>query len=250
MQLPDTIKKTYIITGAGKGTGRFFTKTVAELDGDVALISRTTSDLESLKSELLALNPKMKVSIHSADLTDPNQTKNTFDAIKDFHGTGIKAVICFASAWIKSKSLDQLTTDDFMEGLQANFFSTFNTIKESIRIATPNLAGLTIITIGGTSGTWMNPEAPIMSVAKGAVSNYSRVIAKQLLAQQVHVAHIIIDGPILNERGKILNEHLQENDFIKLESIAKEIHHVINQSEDAWTFEWDIRPYTRNTRLI
>jgi hypothetical protein len=62
--------------------------------------------------------------------------------------------------------------------------------------------------------------------------------------------HLVIDGPILNERGKILNPDLLENDYIKLESVAREIHHVINQSHDAWTFEWDIRPYTRKTKLI
>ena len=242
------MKNTYIITGAGKGTGRYFAKTIHK--GDVALISRTRADLESLREELLAINPKMRISIHPADLSNPNQTKLAFDEIKNIHGNSIKAVICFASAWVKSKSLDELTQKDFLEGLQANFFNTFNTIKETIRITSPDLAGLSIITICGTSGTWMNPEAPIMSVAKGAISNYSRVLAKQLIPQQVHVAHIIIDGPILNERGKLMNEHLQENEFIKLESVAKEIHHVINQSEDAWTFEWDIRPFTRNTRLI
>lgn len=97
---------------------------------------------------------------------------------------------------------------------------------------------------------WMNPEAPVMSIAKGAVRNYSQVVAKQLLPKGAHVAHIVIDGPILNERGKDLNPNLHEEDFVKLASIASEIHHVINQSQDAWTFEWDIRPYTRNTKLI
>lgn len=96
----------------------------------------------------------------------------------------------------------------------------------------------------------MNPEAPVMSIAKGAVSNFSRIMAKQLLSKEVHVAHIVIDGLIFNKRGQDLASDLNEDNFIKPESVAREIHHVINQSQDAWTFEWDIRPYTRNTRSI
>lgn len=53
---------TYIITGAGKGSGRFFAKTVAELGHDIALISRTASDLESLKIELQRINANIKIS--------------------------------------------------------------------------------------------------------------------------------------------------------------------------------------------
>ncbi|CZH49236.1 SDR family NAD(P)-dependent oxidoreductase [Legionella pneumophila serogroup 1] len=237
---------TYIITGAGKGSGRFFAKTVAELGHDIALISRTASDLESLKIELQRINANIKISTHAIDLSDPLQTKKAFDVIHSVHDQTIKAVICFAGSWIKSKPIELLETSDFLEGLQSNFFCTFNTIKETIRISREALDGLVIITIGGTSSVWMNPEAPVMSVAKGAVSHYSRVLAKQLLSKGIHVAHLIID----NERGLALNPDFQENEFIKPVSIAREIHHVINQSHDAWTFEWDIRPFTRHTKLI
>ncbi|KTD56749.1 Sulfoacetaldehyde reductase [Legionella santicrucis] len=241
---------SYIITGAGKGSGRYFAKTVAELGKDVALISRTAADLESLKQELQCINANIHISTHLVDLADPLETKKAFDTIQNIHGQTIKAVVSFAGAWIKSKPLDSLEISDFMEALQSNFFCTFNTIKETIRISTAALDGLAIITIGGTSSVWMNPEAPVMSVAKGAISHYSRILAKQLLAKGVHVAHFIIDGPIFNERGLGLNPAFQENQFIKPESIAREIHHVINQSQDAWTFEWDIRPFTRDTKLI
>lgn len=243
-------KNTYIITGASKGIGRVFAITVAKLGADMALLARTATDLEELKTELMQINTQINVSTHPTDLADPTQTKLAFDAIYATHGHSIKAVVCFAGAWVKSKSLGILEVADFMEGLQANFFCTFNTIKEAVRICNQELKGLSIITIGGTSSVWMNPESAIMCVAKGAISNYSRIVAKQLLPKEVHVAHLLIDGPILNERGQYLNPTLQKEEFIKPESVAQEVHHVINQSRDAWTFEWDIRPFTRDTRLF
>lgn len=230
--------------------GSFFAKTIVNLNVNLALIARTEADLNILKSELIQVNPNSKISIHATDLSDPDQTKMTFDDIKLIHGHAIKAVICFAGSWVKSKELNALEMNDFLEGLHLNFFTTFNTIKETIRMSEPDLKGLSIITIGGTSSVWMNPEAPIMSVAKGAVGHYARILAKQLLHKEVHVAHIIIDGPVFNDRGQILNPDLQEEDFIKPESIVSEICHVINQTKDAWTFEWDIRSYTRKTKIL
>ncbi len=244
------MKNTYIVTGAGKGVGRSFAKSVAEAGGNLALISRTSTDLESLKAELLEINTNVKISIHPTDLSDHYQTKLAFNLIESIHGKSIKAIICFAGAWIKSKPIEELETSDFLEGIQSNFFTIFNTIKEALRICSPELKGISIVTLGGTSGVWMNPEAPVMSISKGMVSHYSRILAKQLLPKEVHVAHIIIDGLIRNERGLTLKPDLREEEYIKVESIIREIHHVIEQTRDAWTFELDIRPHTRNTRLI
>ena len=47
----DLNEKTVIVTGAGKGIGRATCLMLAELGANVVAISRTASDLESLKSE-------------------------------------------------------------------------------------------------------------------------------------------------------------------------------------------------------
>ena len=90
------MKNTYIITGAGKGSGRVFAKTVAKLGANIALVSRTELDLIHLKEELLQLNNKIKVSIHAADLTNSIRTKEIFNEIKSIHGSSIKSLVCFA----------------------------------------------------------------------------------------------------------------------------------------------------------
>lgn len=102
------MKNTYVITGAGQGSGHFFAKTVATLGANIALLSRTQSDLDSLKTELLQINSTIKISTHTVDLSDPHQTKIAFDSVKLIHGASIKAVICFAGSWINSKTLDTL----------------------------------------------------------------------------------------------------------------------------------------------
>jgi len=244
------MKNTYIITGAGKGSGRVFAIEAAKLGKNLALIARTALDLEGLKSELEKINNQIKISLHVADLSNTENTKSAFNDIEREHGKNIQALICFAGTWVKSKEINELAAQDFLEGLQANFFCTFNAIKETLHISQSELKGLTIITLGGTSSAWMNPEAPVMSVAKGAVSHYSKSLAKKLIEQEVHVAHLVIDGPVYNERGLLMTSGLSEDDYIKPESIAAEIQHVINQTKDAWTYEWDIRPFTRKNKLL
>ena len=235
---------TYIITGAGKGSGRFFAKTVAELGHDIALISRTASDLESLKIELQRINANIKISTHAFDLSDPLQTKKVFDVIHSVHDQTIKAVICFAGSWIKSKPIELLETSDFLEGLQSNFFCTFNTIKETIRISREALDGLVIITIGGTSSVWMNPEAPVMSVAKGAVSHYSRVLAKQLLSKGIHVAHFVIDGGIRSAARPVPAD--RPDSLLDPDAIAETYWAVLQQHRSAWSWEVEVRPWVES----
>jgi len=62
------IGKTALITGAGKGIGKALAIALAKEGVNVALLARTTSDLESLAAELQQFN--IKTAIVTADVSD------------------------------------------------------------------------------------------------------------------------------------------------------------------------------------
>lgn len=102
---------------------------------------------------------------------------------------------------------------------------------------------LTIINVGATASTRGGVQTSPFSVAKSALRIYSQSLAKELGPEGVHVAHLIIDGLIDNERTKGLNPNSPPENFINSVSIAKSIIHVVEQDKSCWTFEWDVRPY-------
>ncbi len=64
--------KTAIVTGAGRGLGRSIALAYAQEGADVAIISRTPTELEQVAEEIRALG-RRGLAI-TADLTDSQQT--------------------------------------------------------------------------------------------------------------------------------------------------------------------------------
>jgi hypothetical protein len=64
-----------------------------------------------------------------------------------------------------------------------------------------------------------------------------------LWPENIHVAHLVIDGLIGNQRTKALNPNAAETQFIDMRCLANNILQVIEQERSCWTFEWDVRPF-------
>lgn len=60
-----------LITGASSGIGRALALQVAHRARAIALVARRKDRLEELKSELLTLNPSLRVVVSAADITKP-----------------------------------------------------------------------------------------------------------------------------------------------------------------------------------
>lgn len=74
----------------------------------------------------------------------------------------------------------------------------------------------------------------------------------EFASQGVHVAHIVIDGPVdapdtlgkmLGDRFAAFKEHKGEDGLIDPAAVAETYWHIAHQPRSAWTFETDIRPY-------
>jgi hypothetical protein len=62
---------TILITGASAGIGAAFARRLAPRAGTLVLVARRRERLETLKTELVAVNPGLKVVVLESDLADP-----------------------------------------------------------------------------------------------------------------------------------------------------------------------------------
>lgn len=74
-------RKQILITGASSGLGRGMAIEFAKKGCDLALCARRMENLESLKSELLAISPDIKILIKPLDV---NQHDDVFRVFKEF----------------------------------------------------------------------------------------------------------------------------------------------------------------------
>lgn len=74
------IRQNILITGASSGLGRGMAVEYAKMGRNLALCARRFDRLEHLKSELLMLNPKIKVVIRSLDVDNHEQVFSVINA--------------------------------------------------------------------------------------------------------------------------------------------------------------------------
>jgi short-subunit dehydrogenase len=71
-----------LITGASSGIGRALALQIAHRARAIALVARRKDRLEELKSELLTLNPSLRVAVSAADITKPEAREAMLAAVE------------------------------------------------------------------------------------------------------------------------------------------------------------------------
>ena len=88
-----TTRENILITGASSGLGKGMAIEFAKKGRNLALCARRFENLETLKEELLALNPNIKVAIRSLDVNDHDAVFEVFDAFKQDLGSLDRVIV-------------------------------------------------------------------------------------------------------------------------------------------------------------
>ena len=239
-------KGTIIISGASQGLGAHLAKTASSRGYSTASLARNRTKLESLQSDLHCIHEKQKHSIHECDLTMPEQVQSAMNNIFEEH-QDVVGIVNFAATWTGGTEITDLSYEEMRRSMELNFYSTFHVTKALLdRFHKDQLPPLCIINMGATASLRSKQRMSPFSIAKGAIRFFSQSLARELGPQGVHVAHLIIDGLIDNDRTRKLNPNVPKEKFISQNALSDEILRVFAQEDSCWTFEWDVRPKTEN----
>ena len=105
----------------------------------------------------------------------------------------------------------------------------------------------TILFTGATAGLRGSANFAAFAGAKHALRALAQSMARELGPQNIHVAHIVVDGAIDTEfiRTQFPERYaLKDQDgILNPDHIAQNYWHLHTQPRDAWTFELDLRPF-------
>lgn len=229
--------KTIIIAGAGKGLGRQIAYDAAKLGYHLALISRNSGDLIELEKEI------PNTTIYPIDLTSYSDVNTAFKNIRLNHEKIYSLINC-AATWTGNRSIYEISDIYMEDSLRLNFSSAFNTVKAMLEHLPDRLSDpCNIMNIGATASLRGSKNCSAFTSAKGALRQFSQSIAKELGPKKIHVSHLVIDGLLDNERTRALNPNMEDEFFINMASLSKNIFHILSQDKSCWTFELDVRPY-------
>jgi NAD(P)-dependent dehydrogenase (short-subunit alcohol dehydrogenase family) len=219
--------KTALIVGAGGGVSASFARVLAGHGYRVVLASRSAADR----------TPELDKALRIAcDATDAHDVARLFQRVDDEMPP--LGVVLYNPSFRTRGPLIDLAADDVQRSLQVTAFGAFLVAQQAARRMLAQGAGSLLFTGASASVKGYAQSAPF-AMGKFALRGLVQSMARELAPQNIHVAHVVIDGAV---RGSGYPESTPDSQ-LDPDAIAQSIWHLVQQPRTAWSWEIEVRPW-------
>lgn len=242
--MPHTAKKACLVIGAGDDTGAAIGRAFAR-EGLVACLTRRPRHAEALE----ALAQSIRAEGHDA-VAYPSDARNE-DAMVSLVETiekdvGPIEVAVFNIGANVHFPVTDTTAQVYHKVWEMAAFAGFLMGREVANKMLPRKRG-TIIFTGATASVRGAAGFSAFSGAKHALRALAQSMARELGPQNIHVAHVIVDGAIDSNFIRQIHPDADgaraEDAILSPDEIAKNYVWLHKQQRSAWTHELDLRPW-------
>jgi pteridine reductase len=194
--LPSHIKKTALVTGAGRHRiGNAVAWGLAKAGYRVAIhYHRSQEEAEQTVDEMTAAG--FDAAAFQADVADEQQVNQMFDAVASRFDR-LDALAATAAIW-SPKSLEQTTAADVRKNFEVNTLGTFLCARRAGLMMVEQEEGGAIVTFGDWAIRRPYPDYSAYFVSKGAIPTLTQALAVELAQRNPRVrVNCIHPGPLL-----------------------------------------------------
>ena len=193
--MKDFLECTALITGASAGIGREIALQLAPLAGTLILVARRADRLESLRGELLVVNPELRVQCHTVDLSITSQVEALCQSLKEeaveldflINNAGLGDSGPFeTSDWSKVEQM-----------LQVNVLALTLLCHRLIPVLRRHRPGA-ILNVSSIASLLPLPNLGVYAATKAYVSSFSEALRAELRGTGISVTHLC-PGPVDTE---------------------------------------------------
>ncbi|MBT8218254.1 MAG: SDR family oxidoreductase [Bacteroidia bacterium] len=177
-----------IITGATKGIGKAVALKFASEGFDIAICSRTETDLDAFAAEVAELYPKIDVLTMKVDMRDKDQVKSFGEVIKDIWKT-VDVLINNAGLFIPGE-IHTETEGSLENMIETNLYSAYYMTRALIP---PMIAAKKghIFNICSVASILALPNGGSYSISKYALMGFSTVLRDEMKDKGVKVTAVL-----------------------------------------------------------
>jgi NAD(P)-dependent dehydrogenase (short-subunit alcohol dehydrogenase family) len=182
--------KRALITGGDSGIGRAVAVLFAREGADVAInyLPDEQPDAEETKRAIEEVG--RKCVLLPGDLVDPALCKHLVaETVKQLGGIDI---LVSNAAHQNRKELAELTLEEFDRTMKTNVYAYYHLAKAVVPHMQP---GSAILATSSSTGYRGSEELPDYSATKGAINQFTKVLAKQLVDKGIRV-NAVAPGPV------------------------------------------------------
>ena len=235
--------------GPRNGVGGELCHQAARAGHHVFVNGRTAEKIEAVADAIRADGGSAEPLL--ADVTNVEQVNTAMETVAK-SGLPLELAVYNAGNNRPEAFLD-VTPEIYEEMWRVICFGAFVVSQATIRLmlTQQDIAERQSLFFTGASGS-LRGKANFSAFAsgKGAMRMLAQSIAREFGPQNIHVAHVVIDGAINGEkistRFPEFLERLGEDGTLNIGAIAEAFMMLHGQHKTAWTQELDLRPFKEN----
>ena len=228
-----TSKEIALIVGAGRGLSASLTRLFASENMDVAIAARNTDKLSALCEETGA-------QAYACDAVDSAQVDQLFASVTA--DIGKPDVVVYNASNRARGPIQNLDPEAVRTAIQVSCFGGFLVAQAAAKQMVPRKSG-TILLTGASASVKGYPNSSSFAMGKFGLRGLAQSLARELQPQNIHVAHFVIDGGILQGSHDPRASERGEDAMLLPDEIAKDYLHVHRQHRSSWTWEIELRPW-------
>ena len=223
------MKKTVIITGATDGIGRALAILLSR-EYNLALCGRSEDKMKQLTQEL----GDCHVYAECFDITDGEKRHNFCKHVQQ-EFDAVDVLVNNAGANTKKDRITDINLDDLRYMFELNCVSSLGMIQEIYPLMAERKSGL-FVNILSSCCLFNNPMTGSYSASKDAMEGISKILTKEVKADNIGVCNVYPGGVDTNFRAAA------NHNYLKPETVARMIRNCM-EVEEGCVHDIVIRPF-------
>lgn len=184
------VGKRALITGGDSGIGRAVALLFAREGADVAINYLPAEEDDARETQRAVEAEGHRCVLLPGDLTDAELCKQLVErTVQELGGLDI---LVSNAAHQNRKQLEELEPEEFDRTFKTNVYAYYYLARAAVPHMPP---GSSILATSSSTGFRGSPELPDYSATKGAINQFTKVLAKQLVDKGIRV-NAVAPGPV------------------------------------------------------